>query len=531
MSELERPNYDGLLDPGTILDRKFLYELDKDQHAEWRLIVEPTGWAEWKPVVVRNEDDRVVFEPVWQPLPGSQSTFLRCPAYEALYAGNRGPGKSIALLMDFAQDVGRGFGSSWVGVVFRREYKDLDDFVKKAEEWYTKMFPGFKFLRSKSEYMAVWPSGERLRFRHMENEDGYNAFHGHELPWIGWEELTQWPDDVPYKKMMSCSRSSTPGIIPRVRATTNPSGAGHGWVKKRFQLPDGYGKIIRIPGEMPRMSFRADLDENFILLNNVPNYKATIRQAAPNKSVADAWLYGSWDITTGGMFDDVFERKHHVVPCIEAKKIPLSWTVSRSYDHGQSHPFSYQLWLESSGEPIKIDGVEIGRVRGDLILWKEWYGCSPGDEKIGLRMPSKKIAKGIKDREEDWGISGRVLDGPADTEIFNKKADRDNRSPADDMEDEGIRWERADKSPGSRKRGYELIRTKLIDAVPNKEGTREAPGLFVCTDCRQFLEFFPTTPRGTADPDEVPDGYPDHILDSTRYRVSWLPPGMWRRGF
>ena len=45
---------------------------------------------------------------IWAPQPGSQEVFLACPVFEALYDGTRGPGKTDALLMDFAQDVGKG---------------------------------------------------------------------------------------------------------------------------------------------------------------------------------------------------------------------------------------------------------------------------------------------------------------------------------------------------------------------------------------------------------------------------------------
>jgi hypothetical protein len=530
---IERPNFNGLIDPGTIIDRRVSLTYADGTRTEWRLIVGEEGWAEWAPFRV-SEEGVVIEELVWAPLPGSQVRFLLSPVFETILGGNRGGGKSLALLYDFAMDVGRGLGSAWRGVVFRRNYKDLDDFVNKAETWFARNYgPKFNFLRSKSEYMGVWDTGERLLFRHMESEDDYTAFHGQELPWQGWEELTQWPDNKAFLKMQSCCRSSSPGVIPRVRGTTNPGGVGHRWVKKRYELPQGYNKIITPPGEMPRLAIRSLLDENFVLLNNQPNYKQIIKQAAPSAAVASAWLDGSWDITEGGMFDDVWDSEIHVIPNIEIEQIPSSWIISRSYDHGQSHPFACQWWLESSGEPIKLsNGKLIGNIRGDLILWHEWYGCVGDDNpNTGIRLPSKRIAAGIIDREDGWGCGGQVMPGPADTEIFNKLSDRDNRSPSDDMEDAGVRWERADKSPGSRKRGYELIRSKLIGAKTAEDGTREEPGLFCCAGNRWWLEIVPQAPRSNDDMDEVDVKYPDHHIDATRYRISWQAPIMWRRGF
>ena len=231
------------------------------------------------------------------------------------------------------------------------------------------------------------------------------------------------------------------------------------------------------------------------------------------------------------MFDDIWSSKYHVLIDFPIDLVPRGWSITRAYDHGQSHPFSYGLWLESNGEPIELDdGTIIGRKRGDLILWKEWYGTT-GEANTGLRMPAKKIAEGIRDREEDWGVWGRVMPGPADTEIYSKSSDRDGLSPADDMESVGVYYERADKSQGSRKRGYEMIRTRLAGAIPEPDGTREEPGLFICESCVHWLEIVPPASRATDDPDELPKNYEDHPIDMTRYRVSWEVPGMWRKSF
>ena len=42
-----------------------------------------------------------------------------------------------------------------------------------------------------------------------------------------------------------------------------------------------------------------------------------------------------------------------------------------------------------------------------------------------------------------------------------------------------------------------------------------------------------TRARGgdTDDPDALPKGYEDHLVDGTRYRLTFVLPGMWRRSF
>ena len=58
-------------------------------------------------------------EVVWSPQPGSQTLFMSCTFFEVLYEGTRGPGKTDALIMDFLQHVGQGFGPAWRNSVSR----------------------------------------------------------------------------------------------------------------------------------------------------------------------------------------------------------------------------------------------------------------------------------------------------------------------------------------------------------------------------------------------------------------------------
>lgn len=483
----------------------------------------------WKSFLV-NPQGEIIQEPYWMPLPGSQVVFLQCPIFEALYEGTRGPGKTLTLLMDFAKDVGKGYGENWRGILFRKTFGDLDDAVRKIEAFFPRMFKGFRFLKSKSEYKAIWPTGEALLLRPLEDEYAYDEYHGHEYPWIGFEELSQWENDKAYKLMFSCCRPTAPGIPCRVRSTTNPYGVGHSWIKKRFQLMQMRSKVIRIPGEVPRVAIHGHLKENFLLLHSAPDYEQQIMQAATNPAQAKAWVEGSWDVNAGGMVDDVWDKNVHVIPDFPAKLIPRSWRITRAYDHGQSHPFAVGWWLESSGEPLKFNGLEYGRVRGDLILFSEWYGTS-GEDNTGLRLSARAIAKGILDREKDLGIAGRVLPGPADTEIWSKDSRGTGRAPVDDMNELGVFFERADKTPGSRVRGWQMLRTYLEDAKSNPDGTRDKPGLFICASNNYWLEFVPTMPRDQGNLDDVPPKYEDHLPDMTRYRLNWSIPGMWRAAF
>jgi hypothetical protein len=458
----------------------------------------------------------------WQPQPGSQVLFLSCPIYEVLYEGTRGPGKTDALLMDFVQHVGQGLGADWRGILFRRTYTELKDVIAKTQKWFKKFFPGAEY--NKTEKTWTFPDGEQLVLSYMRTVDDYWNYHGHAYPWIGWEELTNWPDDGCFRKMMSCSRSTNPNAPLKYRATCNPYGAGHNWVKRRYRLPGGRGKVIRDSldqdgqVEPARVAIHGALKENKILLDANPDYVSKLRAAARNAAELKAWLYGSWDIVAGGMFDDVWEPRRHV---LRPFPIPRQWRVDRSFDWGSSKPFSVGWWAEADGSDIELpDGRTLHTIKGDLFRIHEWYGCDKREPNVGLRMLAEDVATGIKEREVELfnsgRVQGRIRPGPADTAIWTSE---DGPSIASNMGKKGVLWEQADKAPGSRIQGWEEIRTRLSNALPGDGGVREKPGLFVFDTCLSFLETFPVLPRDDKKLDDVDTEAEDHIGDEVRYRV------------
>lgn len=466
----------------------------------------------------------------WTPQYGSQLAFMSAtPIFEVLYEGTRGGGKTDCLLMDFLQHVGKGYGREWRGIIFRQTYPQLSDIINKTEKWFRLIFPEAKY--NKVEHKWTFPDGEELLLRHMKREDDYWNYHGHAYPWIGWEELCNWSNDKCYKVMMSCCRSTRPDMPRCYRATTNPYGVGHNWVKARWRLPHARGKVIRdsmIDGafEPPRVAIHSSVYENEILMHADPDYISKIRASARNPAELAAWLYGSWDIVAGGMFDDLWDSHYHVVPSVPLSIIPKGWKIDRSFDWGSSKPFAVCWWAESNGEPFEWNGRMYGTVRGDLFLIQEWYGWN-GTRNEGLRMLAADIAQGIVDRETDWGIRARTGAGVADASIYDVE---DGNSIAKNMEGKGVRWQPADKSAGSRKHGWELMRKMLNGAKPPKlGGVREEAGLFIMNNCLQTIETLPVLPRSDNDPDDVDTEAEDHLADAMRYRVRKKIRGVQQR--
>lgn len=466
---------------------------------------------------------------IWTPQPGSQTMFLKCPLREVLFHGSRGGGKTDALIMDFAQHVGQGFGPAWRGVIFRETYPQLGDVVAKSEKWFHQIFPSAKLNRAKM--MWEWESGEALLMRHMKNPADYWNYHGHEYPWIGFEELTNWATDECYLAMFSCCRSSTPNVPRKIRATTNPYGAGHNWVKERFRLQGKWWTPIVIDDavdrhgepEHERVAIHSHVSENRILLKADPKYQRTVSASASNDAMREAWKSGSWDIVAGGMFDDVWNSEQNLLTPFE---IPPTWKIDRSFDWGSSKPFSVGWWAESDGSDyVDHEGVTRPTVRGDLFRIGEWYGWT-GQANQGLKMLAKDVAKGIVERQLLMFPERRVQPGPADSAIYTVENGQgialDMARPVriGDKVHPGVQWTRSDKRPGSRKTGWEAVRERMKNAHRANPGdVRESPGLFVFTTCTQFVRTVPTAPRCKKDPDDIPTEIEDHCADEVRYKV------------
>jgi hypothetical protein len=129
-------------------------------------------------------------------------------------------------------------------------------------------------------------------------------------------------------------------------------------------------------------------------------------------------------------------------------------------------------------------------------------------------MLSGDVARGIIEREEEMGLTGRVSEGPADSAIW---AQTDGPTVASNMADAGVEWVRSNKSAGSRVAGWEELRRRLKAA---HDQPMESPGLFVFDTCRDFIRTIPVLPRDPRNQDDVDTKAEDHIADETRYRLS-----------
>lgn len=475
---------------------------------------------------------------IWKPWPGSQKKFLTCPAWECLLHGNRGGGKTDVLIMDFLQDVGKGHGSDYKGLLLREATTELGDVISKTKKWIPRIFPLAKYNGSKKIW--TFPEGESLWLNYARTEADYEQYHGHEYPWIGWEELTNHTFDKVYLKLMSCNRSSNAGITPKYRATCNPSGPGHQWVKARFidtvkagkihkediefEYPDANGNTTKAKLTVTRTHVRSFQAENKSLAEADPLYMAKIYELSKdNEMLRSAWIDGSWDLLIGGFFTDVWEKEKHVLPNF---KIPSSWRLIRSFDWGSSKPWGVTYAYITNGEQPESNGYDIIPYipKDSVIVPTEIYGWN-GNVNEGDQAISSEIAKRVLEVDNALltEYSVRCTPGPADTSIYEV---RDGTSIGAELSRHGCHWTKAYKGSGSRIAGWAIIRQMLGAA---KRGDIESPHLYFFEQAEHHIRTLPIMQRDKKKPEDIDTDLEDHLMDSLRYLIARRLSAMTRR--
>jgi hypothetical protein len=432
----------------------------------------------------------------WKPLPGSQTAFLSYPGQEALFAGGRGNGKSEAMLADFARYVGQGHGLHYKGVIFRRQYKELQDMINKGRKMFMPAFPGVRFLESPSQYKFKFPDGEELLFRAVESPSDYWSHHGNEYQYIGYDELCSWPTPELYDSLKSLLRVSKEGIPLRIRATTNPFGPGASWVKSRFVdaqpewSPEGAHMTYR---DRPIARFDGAVTENTYLAKASPTYIANLA-AIGNQAMREAWLNGSWDYAVGGFFNGFWDKDRNVIDNYPVNSDQRHWIA---LDWGFTAPFAVGFFCRD--------------YEGRVIMYDEIYGYG-GEGGVGVKKTATEVADMINEKMEFYGKAGIEYRGNvADSAIFNRTGQE--TSIFEDFLREGIVFQPSGKGRGSRASGWNSVREAM------------RTGKFVCTNkCTHTIRTIPLQMPDEKNHDDIDTMGEDHLADMLRYSLVHVLP-------
>ncbi|MGI8840763.1 MAG: terminase large subunit domain-containing protein [Caulobacteraceae bacterium] len=434
----------------------------------------------------------------WAPQPGPQAAFVASDVFEVVYGGARGGGKTDAALGDFSLHAQR-FGPHAKGLLVRRTRVALEPTIARARAVFAP--GGAAWSEARSAF--AWPGGARLYFRYLDRDADADAYQGHDYSRVYVEELTQFANPRPVDKLKATLRSAG-GAMVGFRATCNPGGPGHNWVKARY-IDAGPWRVVAEPFENPfgggpivldRLFIPARLADNPALLESDPDYVARLKQSGSAELVR-AWLDGDWSAVEGAFFD-----KWSIRNIIAPFAIPDWWTRFRSFDWGYAAPFSVGWWAVVSDDCPTAAGV---LPRGALVRYREWYGAS-GPNHAGLRLEAEAVAAGILSRE----AGETIRYGVADPSIFREDG---GPSLAERMRRAGCAFRPADNTRVGKAgalSGWDQLRARIAG-----DGAR--PMLYVFDTCRDFIRTVPTLPHDPARPEDLDTTCEDHVADEARY--------------
>ena len=420
--------------------------------------------------------------------------------YEVLYGGAAGGGKSDAIIVEALRQVDN---PNYRALILRKTYPQCRELIIKSLRIYQSAYPDAEY--NGSEHYWKFPSGAKIYFGSMPNQLSYLSYQGLSYSYIAFDELTHFTLEE-YEYMISRNRADGEGLRVYIRATANPGGIGHGWVKERFitssppnvpytvksEVVDKNGKKITL--ERQRIFIPSSVFDNEALLANDPGYLANLAMLPDSQK--KALLYGDWDSYEGQVFTefknnpDGYESKlnTHV---IKPFKIPRTWRRYRTFDFGYSRPFAVQWWA------IDYDGR--------AYLYRQLYGGTNTPNQ-GLRWEPRQIARKIREIEDELE-AGNTITGIADPSIWDESRGKDG-TVIRMFEEEGVFFEKGknDRLSGKMQCHYRF--------AFDDEGR---PMAYIFNNCRAFLRTIPALIYDTINVEDVNTACEDHDYDAMRY--------------
>jgi len=316
----------------------------------------------------------------WEPLP-QQELALRSPAYELLFGGAAGGGKSDLLLVAPLRWTKH---ETFRALILRRSFPELDrTLVARSRELYPHL--GATYHEQKHEW--TFPSGAKVSFGYAERASDVLRYQGAEFAFLGFDELTHFSEHI-YRYLSSRARSSD-GLPIRLRATTNPGGPGHEWVRARWgawlsgERRAQPGELRRYDAEGHETDDPAGLSRTFVPASLSDNpylgaqYRAQLEALDP--VTRRQLLDGDWDArpARGMYFPPTAWRMLDAAPaglrCVRAWDLAASpegdWTVGVLFGRDPSSdarvPFVVLDVVRFRGDPATVRAQVLATAEDD----------------------------------------------------------------------------------------------------------------------------------------------------------------------
>lgn len=266
-----------------------------------------------------------------------QQAFIDSQAFETLFGGAAGGGKSYGQLVDGLLYALKYPKSKQI--IFRSTFADLEKSLIRTS---MNLYPLSIANYNDSKHTWKFKNGSIIDFGYIQYEKDVYQYQSAEYDVIRFDELTHFTEFM-YTYMISRCRGANP--YPKgIKSSTNPGGVGHNWVKERF-IDIGAPNVIHTckleTGETTTRIFIPSLvQDNKFMLTYDPDYIKRL-DALPEKE-RKALKYGNWDIFDGQFFTE-FDRNIHV---IEPFVIPKDWYVYFVMDYGLDKLAGYWIAVD-----------------------------------------------------------------------------------------------------------------------------------------------------------------------------------------
>jgi hypothetical protein len=194
-----------------------------------------------------------------------------------------------------------------------------------------------------------------------------------------------------------------------VRATANPGGEGHAWIKRRFvDICGEDGSHIHVDSNtgLERRFIPAKLNDNPSLDLNDPSYR--LRLEGLPEILRRQLLDGDWGASVGVALDELSRDKHLIDPFV----IPNHWGWFASLDWGFAHPMAYGVFAVGPDKQVfLVDSLHLRRNTPIEIIERI------DDKLIQLGRPKLKYTVAGRDCWHD--IKARGENTPTMAELFS----------------------------------------------------------------------------------------------------------------
>lgn len=433
---------------------------------------------------------------------------------ELLYGGAAGGGKSRFARAEALAMALQVPGSATL--ILRRTFRDLNRAGGMIQGLRLEV-PRELGTYNGTDHVWTLRNGSTIELGYLASDADVGNYQGAEYQLIIVDEVTQ-QTEFRYRYLLSRLRAAGPladrmaaaGLRPRIIATGNPGGIGHGWVKARFIDPAPPSVVWRPrpsledPDPGTRCFIPAKVTDNSHIDDG---YRRKLDSLPEDER--RALRDGDWDVYSGQRFRH-FRRAVHV---IDPEDLPLSLggiTRAVGVDYGLDAPYA-ALW----GARL-ADGL--------IVVYREDYrpGLTPDEQAraiLSLEAPGER-AQGrpvpVALDPSTWARNPHVPHpkGPGSTVIANvddgpppgsiAAAYRAHLGPA------------VVKAHNDRLAGVALISDKL------RVRPDGLPRLLIYSTCRNLIRTLPALPRDPKRPEDVDTKAEDHAYDALRYLVNEL---------